>query len=255
MVELTKKEQLCLQYIELRNEYHTLNNEPDKVIELTDEYLESWKFKNKAMKNKIGEWKHEIEIAIAGINALKDELRKNAWFETEDGKAYKTLWETKKEENRQKEKELRESTRKTVSDVIRNYLGDGWEVGIIGNTQTEVRYIKGYDEEGNPLVKRWYTFSIGYPSFSRSSLCHDIERPFIMNYPTCGSWDLFNDDVMREYLAGLGKFGTDKECLKKLYSIIKEYVAEDDKLRDRDYDIMRKLNNPDMPEYVNLNEL
>ena len=247
---MTTKEKLYKQYIEIKNEYYALKGETEKVIVLTDEYLNGSTFKRMAANVTIENWKYDVSAAKDGLEYLKKELRKEAYFKTEEGKKYKEALTTEHNELTLKVRTLEKTTRSLVSDFIRDYLGEGWEVGIVGNYQTEITYVKGYDSEGLPLLKRRLNFSICYPRLSR-----DGEENFQMNYPTCGSWDLFENDDMRTYLAGIGKFGSNKEALAKLYDIIKKYVVEDEKLRYRDYDIMRKLNNPDIPTSFNLNEL
>ena len=236
---MTQKEKLCKQYIEIKNEYYTLNNEPEKVIELTDEYLNGWEFKRKAIESKVDEWHNDIENAQNSIEYLKKQLRKRDYYATEEGKAYEAGIMAKHTDLMEKSRELEKSVRSYISNLISCFLGEGWEVGSVGDYQTEIRYIKGYDEDGKPLVKRDYRFSIYY-RFNRGE-----DNAFQMNYPTCGSWDLFNDENMRVYLNGVGKFGTDDKFLTDLFNTLKKYVAEHEELREEDYKVMDKLHNPE----------
>lgn len=237
---MTTKEKLYKQYIEIKNEYYTLNNEPEKVIELTDEYLNGWKFKSKATEFKVDEWHDNIDNAKSGLEHLKKELRKLAYYATEEGKAYEANIMAKHKELLKKTREMENEVRSHISDIITNFLGSGWEVGHVGDCQTEISYVKGYDENGKPLLKRSYYFSIYY-RFGRGE-----NNAFQMNYPTCGSWDLFNDENMRVYLNGVGKFGTNDKFLRDLFNILKKYVTEHEELRIEDYKVMDKLHNPDV---------
>lgn len=237
---MTAKEKLYKQYLEIKNEYYTLNSEPDKVIELTDEFLNSYAFKGKAAEPKKAYLENDIEDAKRSLAYLKKNLRKLAYYRTEEGKAYEAGIKAEIEGVLAEIDRMENEIRSYIAGIISVYLGTGWEVGYVGNSQTEIRYVGGYDKDGLPLVKRNYHFSIHY----------DIHRgeknSFQMNYPTCGSWDLFNNEDMRTYLAGVGKFGTDKEVLKAIFDALEKYAKESDELRCKKYKLTDKLHNPDV---------
>jgi hypothetical protein len=236
---MTAKEKLYKQYLEIKNEYYTLNNEPEKVIELTDEFLNSYAFKGTAAKQKKEEWEHDINVEKSNLFYLKKQLLILDYYKTDEGKAYEAGIKAEIDgvlaEIDRTEKEIRSY----IAGIISTYLGTGWEVGHVGNRQTVIRYVKGYDNEGLPLVKRRYDFSIYY------DIHHEENSLFQMNYPTLGSWDLFNDEDMRTYLAGVGKFGTDKKVIKTIFDALEKYAKESDELLHKKYKLTNKLKNPD----------
>lgn len=236
---MTAKEKLYKQYLEIKNEYYTLNSEPEKVVELTEEFLNSYAFKGKAAEPKKAYLETDIEEAKRSLAYLKKNLRKLAYYRTDEGKAYEASIKAEIDGVLSELDRMENEIKSYISGIISVYLGTGWEVGYVGNSQTEIRYIKGYDENGLPLVKRSYNFSIHY------EFHHGGNNSFQMNYPTCGSWDLFNNENMRTYLAGVGKFGTDENVLKTIFEALEEYTKESDKLRSKKYKLTDKLHNPD----------
>lgn len=237
---MTKKAELYKKYIELRNEYYTLIGETDKVVELTDEYLNGRVFDHKVRTSKTSVLEDDIICVKNSIASVKKRLKREEYFKTPEGEKYKADLLAKRTILMDKIKEIETSARNYISGIIEDYLGKGWEVGRMGRWM-RIRYVKGYDEDGKPLVKRSYDFSIDYE-------CRNGEDRFCLNYPTCGSWDLLNDEDMRVYLAGVGKFGTDKLTLNIIMNGIKTWMKQDDEYRTMLYRIDDKLINP----YLNL---
>lgn len=225
---MTQKEKLYKQYLELMNELYRLKGENEKVKELNDEYLNSYNFQHKAQGETLDVWKHEIQWVNSGIDSLKYELKKKAYFETPEGAKYKEQVEAELNELVTRRKAYHSAANITISDIIKTYLGTGWEVGECG------RWMRIYYTRG----KRTHEFSIDYNPW-------DGEDNFTMNYPTCGSWDLLHDEGMREYLAGLGKFGSDKDTLRKIMAIMKDYAKNDNELSSLIYKVYDKLKNPE----------
>ena len=171
------------------------------------------------------------------IASVKKELKREEYFKTPEGEKYKADLLAKRTSLMDKIKEIETSARNYISGIIEDYLGKGWEVGRMGRWM-RICYVKGYDKDGKPLVKRSYDFSIDYE-------CRNGEDRFCLNYPTCGSWDLLNDEDMRVYLAGVGKFGTDKLTLNIIMNGIKTWMKQDDEYRTMLYRIDDKLMNPE----------
>ena len=234
---MTKKAELYKKYIELRNEYYTLKGETDKVVELTDEYLNGRVFDYNVRKSKTSVLEHDITCMKNAIASVKKELKREEYFKTPEGEKYKSDLLAKRTSLMDKIKEIETSARNYISGIIEDYLGKGWEVGRMGRWM-RICYVKGYDKDGKPLVKRSYDFSIDYE-------CRNGEDRFCLNYPTCGSWDLLNDEDMRVYLAGVGKFGTDKLTLNIIMNGIKTWMKQDDEYRTMLYRIDDKLKNPE----------
>ena len=235
---MTKKTELYKKYIELKNEYYTLKGETDKVVELTDEYLNGGVFDYNVRKSKTSVLEHDITCVKNAIDSVKKELKREEYFKTPEGEKYKSDLLAERTSLIDKINEIETSARNYISGIIEDYLGKGWEVGHMGRWMC-ICYVKGYDEDGKPLVKRSYDFTIDYE-------CRNGKDKFCMNYPTCGSWDLFNDENMRVYLNGVGKFGTNDKFLRDLFNILKKYVTEHEELRIEDYKVMDKLHNPDV---------
>jgi hypothetical protein len=234
---MTKKAELYKKYIELRNEYYTLKGETDKVVELTDEYLNGRVFDHHVRTSKTSVLESDITSVKNAIASAKKELKRDEYFKTPEGEKYKSDLLAKRTSLTDKIKEIETSARNYISSIIEDYLGKGWEVGRMG-WRMRICYVKGYDEDGKPLVKRSYNFTIDYE-------CRNGEDKFCMNYPTCGSWDLLNDEDMRTYLAGVGKFGTDKHILEAIMNGIKVWAKQDNEYRTMLYRIDDKLTNPE----------
>lgn len=234
---MTKKAELYKKYIELKNEYYTLKGETDKVVELTDEYLNGRVFDYNVQKSKTSVLEHDITCVKNAIASAKKELKREEYFKTPEGEKYKADLLAERTSLIDKIKGIETSARNYISGIIEDYLGKGWEVGHMGRWM-RICYVKGYDEDGKPLVKHSYDFSIDYE-------CRNGEDKFCMNYPTCGSWDLLNDEDMRTYLAGVGKFGTDKYILEVIMNGIKVWARQDNEYRTMVDKVDYKLMNPE----------
>lgn len=234
---MTKKAKLYKTYIELRNEYHTLKGETDKVVELTDEYLNGRVFDYNVRKSKTSVLEYNIACMKNSIASVKKRLKREEYFKTPEGEKYRADLLAKRTSLIDKIKEIETSARNYISGIIEDYLGKGWEVSHMGRWM-RICYVKGYDEDGNPLVKRPYDFSIDYE-------CRNGEDKFCMNYPSCGEWDLFNDEDMCTYLAGIGKFGTDKHILEVIMNGIKTWMKQDNEYKIMLYRVDDKLINPE----------
>ena len=234
---MTKKTELYKKYIELKNEYYTLKGETDKVVELTDEYLNGGVFDYNVRKSKTSVLEHDITCVKNAIDSVKKELKREEYFKTPEGEKYKSDLLAERTSLIDKINEIETSARNYISGIIEDYLGKGWEVGHMGRWMC-ICYVKGYDEDGKPLVKRSYDFTIDYE-------CRNGKDKFCMNYPTCGSWDLLNDEDMRTYLAGVGKFGTDKYILEVIMNGIKVWARQDKEYRTMVDKVDYKLMNPE----------
>ena len=234
---MTTKQKLYKEYLELKNEYYTLKGETDKVRILTDEYLNGYSFTHKAQTSTIDELRRDIENIQHSINAVKFDIAREEYFKTPEGKAYKEKYENEYNAFAEHRKELHLSTQTHLTELIQSYLGKKWIVSNVGRWM-RICYVKGYDADGKPLNNSWQDFSVDYELENGKDV-------FRMNYPTCGSWDLLADEDMRNYLAGLGKFGTDKEFLNTFMTAIKDFSLKNEDILFKISDVKDKLINPD----------
>lgn len=206
---MTIKETLYKRFLELENELFTLKGNANNVRKFNDDYFNSYSFKREAQAKTIESLKKDIAITDSKLEYIKFELRRNAFFETEDGQKYKADIEGQIEKEVEKRQELRSSATEGISSIIKSLLGDDWYVDDCGRWM-HIRFQKD---------KHIYDFSVDYDPWSR-------EDNFRMNYSSYGAFDLLNDEVVIEYLAGIGKFVSDKKATQNIMNIMKDFLRE-----------------------------
>lgn len=218
---MTSKQKLYLKYLEIANEYYTLNGEVYRVIDITEDFLDSNLFKVRASQCTLEHWENLISLMKSKLEQIKKYLHNKTFYETDEGKAYKTLMLLRQDELEKKLNDVKDSGVKKISDFIEIYLGYGWSVTYIGESQTDIAY-NGY-----------YSFTIHYNN-----------GVFRMNYPTIGAFDLFIDEDRRNYLIGMGKFVSDKVLLTKLYENIRTYLKDYYEIQKELDEVINKIDNP-----------
>lgn len=208
---MTKKEKLATEYLELKKKFDG-SDFKENITENQMWYLTS--------EFKVVDLEYKIE---AMKNAIKDKelrLKREAYYATPEGKAYK-------EEIERKISELRD-TWKNTHDTFENWIISTVNEMVPGNWTARLSlgsYMSGNVEIG--LVNRdperkekgfetqfGHDFTIYFDGYNFGKKTPRFE----LNYGTLGAFDLFNDETRPLYLNGLAKISNDKEFLQLLMS-------------------------------------
>ena len=211
---MTKKEKLYLEILEVRNQVYVLQGEQDKCIENLEKYSECYPFQSYARVRKVADLEKELAIAKQALKDAQNKARQEAYFETEEGKAFKKDVETKIENNRKAEKALREEAHATLNKFVQDLLGKDFAVTRFCWDYFEVALIKEYAEDGTPIGLFGHEFSVHYYS-----------NKWELNYGTMGAFDMCEDKTRARYLQGLATFANServKDVLKGIAQSLKK---------------------------------
>lgn len=232
---MTKKEKLATEYIELRKKF----DGPD--------------FQEQARSNQvwylIKEFKVcDLECKIEAVKrAIADKelrLKKEAYFETPEGKAYKEDLETKITANIQAYQALRNEFQNWVITEVNNMVPGNWTANVsFGYNSGNITIgLVNRDPKNNYEMQFGHDFTIYYEPYTYK---HNGPR-FELNYGTLGSFDLFNDETRPVYLNGLATISNNKEWLLTLMDKFIDHIAVANDLTKIREDLRNQLNNPNI---------
>jgi hypothetical protein len=238
---MTIKEKLYKEYVIAKNKIKALCNEELIGGDNIEEYFNSSDFSRDAKCYTKDDIKRMIYNAEIVYQNEVNKLRLENYYKTEEGKAEKEKLNKQIREFIDRRHDLVISTTKKVDLFIKEWLGDIWGCGLVGNSCLEIGMVEKVAENKANHFYFGHSFNLYY---------NDIfdEDRFDMNYGCMGAFSLLGKSketkLRSQFLIGMGKFSTDQKKLSDLKKILnafciglKEYSTELDNLRD-------KLNNP-----------
>lgn len=221
---MTQKEKLYKRYLELRNEYNSLKNNLVDVVSLTDDFLDSDLFRDVAKRSKKSELESDIFYIEISIRSLKQKNLSEEYYATDEGKKYKSVIMSRIDGVYEEIDALKND----VIGYISGFLGSDWVVDVVGSNQTEVTFARN----GR------YRFTFIY------KLVQGKIETLSMNYPTYGTFDLYGDVDMRDYVVGLGKIVGNEFLLNNVRMAIETFVKDNEKLDKKLSNYMKRLDFP-----------
>ncbi|MBR6907095.1 hypothetical protein IKN40_00945 [bacterium] len=230
---MTKKEKLATEYLTLRKEFDGDNFKPglrdNQIWYLVKEF-------------KVYELEDKINAVKNAINEKNLRLKKEAYYITPEGKAYKENLENILNEKNNERLTIHDEFQKWISDEVNKMLPGGWGVNLsIGyNSANVVIGLLNRDSNRNSEFQFGHTFEIYFDG-------HNFEKRsprFELNYGTLGCFDLFNDETRPVYLNGLATISNNKEWLQLLMAKFIENVQKVYKILKEENELYVKLNNP-----------
>ena len=230
------KEKLALEYIELKKEF-----DGDKFLEGIASHQVSYlknHFKAIDLKDKIAAVKRAIEQKNL-------RLRKEVFFESEEGKAYKEKYQTEITELENQENLLttefetwvtncllQKYSNKSIAQISPSYKGFTLEIGIRNQDPKRQDFIFEFG----------HSFNI-YFYFDLYNSENKIPR-FQIRYGTMGAFNALTDNLRKEYLALLSGVSNDNEWLTLLMDKGIEYTNSIYELNNKINKVEEKINNP-----------
>jgi len=229
---MTKKERLYREWIELRNQ-------------LKDQhFIDVEKMCNRYKYNeyRVNELEHHIEMATVALKNQDIRLKKEAYFETPEGQAFKTDIEAKLEKYHQDYRKLHDEFESWIISEVNRMIPGGWTARLsLGYKGGNVEIgLVNRDPERNFPMQFGHEFTIYFDSYSFGKKSPRFE----LNYGTLGSFDLFNDETRPIYLNGLATISNNREWLQLLMAKFIEITQKADKLSQYGDELKNKLNNP-----------
>lgn len=230
---MTKKEKLANEYLALRKEFDGDNFNSD----LTDNQV--WYL---VRKFKV----YQLESKIETIkNAIKDKelsLKKEAYYDTPEGKLYKANIEFEIEKNHIEYKKIHDEFEDWITNEVNRMLPGGWGARLsLGYMSGNVSIgLINRDHDRDAKFEFGHDFMIYFDAYSFGK-----KTPrFDLNYGTLGAFDVFNDETRPIYLNGLATISNNKEWLQLLMAKFIETVHKTTELSKSLDKLNDKLKNP-----------
>ena len=235
---MTTKERLYKELISVKNEINTVKGESEKNINL-DEYVNSWEFQRIASTRKVFELENQLEGAKKEIERAKKEVARQAWFETEEGKAFKEANDKARKENWEAQVALRKEAEDYARSQVRAILGNDFDITSFGFGCFEVVLVKEYREDGTPVGHFGHEFNVYFENdwFKKGF-------KWELNYGCLGSFELGQDVNRTKFLTGLATFAGSSVVSGGFKEKMKEYTDKNDALRMEGYRLQEEAKNP-----------
>ena len=230
---MTKKEKLANEYLNLRKEFDGEDFKPG----LTDNQV--WYL---VREFKVYQLEHKIEAVKNAINEKALRLKKEAYFETPEGKEFKNSIENQIKERRNAYRKLHDDFSGWIIGEVNKMVPGGWTANLhIGYMSGSVEIgMVNRNPERNFSMEFGHSFTIYFDSYAFGKKSPRFE----LNYGTLGAFDLFNDENRPLYLNGLATISNNKEWLQLLMAKFIENVQVATEMSKEIDELNRKLNNP-----------
>jgi hypothetical protein len=224
---MTKKQRLFNHYAKLHNQLAELLG---SEITYTEEYLNRY---CKKINYTIAELEDMINSVATSLHIAEENKKTEEYYSTKEGQLLKTELEKQLQSVINKTIKLRETTRKNVSKMIQELLGENWDICITGN-HSQIGLVSQYDDD-YPQFYIGHSFTIGY------------DKNFNLNYGTTGDFNPFTDLTKVEYIKGLATFVSGGEKTKEIYDRLNEYCKEEWALFSEKTRLRDRLKHPTRP--------
>lgn len=231
---MTRKENLLNQAVAKENQLAELTGKAQFTFKSEDHR------RNLADKTTVYDLQERIKRAEREIEAAKQQAKLDAYYATEEGKAFKAHSEARKEELRDSLQLHIEATGSQCKAMIKEYLGEGWDI-IFGDSLIEIGLLS--DDDSNRRFIFGHSFELRFKYDYKYGRNDNVERYFKLdlNYGCMGGFDPLTDKSHTDFIIGLGKFaapdfiaklkGILQDLTDSLEAIHKEYCQIEDALK------------------------
>ncbi len=207
---MTKKENLFYELMKVQNEVCMKENgRPYKAD--VEEYITTTTFRKKADQLTMKKLEEEMENWSARLEKIRAAEAIEAWKLTEEGKAYIQERKDQMDALRNEWKNIMTEGENHAREIVRNLLGEQWDVTSFSDRRMEIAIIDKYDEDGHPHALFGHDFAVYY-----DHLWNGGGYEWLMNYGTMGSFELTKDSTRIQLLFGMAKFASDTTVIPEL---------------------------------------
>ena len=231
---MTQKEKLANEYINLKKQ------------------LDGSDFKENITENQVWYLTHTFRVTdlknmiVSVKQAIKDKeirLRKEAYFATPEGQAYKKEIENCLETYYGARKEIHDSFENWIINEVNKMVPGNWTACLNISSCMSGNVAIGLihrDPKRNFLIEFGHEFTIYFDGYNYEK---KVPR-FELNYGTLGAFDLFNNETRPLYLNGLATISNNKEFLRVLMSKFIEKCTDIKNISEQIDNLQNKLDNP-----------
>ena len=231
---MSQKEKLAAEYIELKKQFDG-EDFKENILENQMWYL--------TRKFKVQDLQDKIEYVKYAIKEKELRLKREAYFTTPEGQAYKKEIEDSIETYRGAWKEIHDTFENWIIKKVNEMVPGNWTASLSLSP-----YMSGHVEIGlvNRDPKRNYAMQFGHEFTINYDSCYPCQNDpqFDLNYGTLGAFDLFKDETRPLYLNGLATITNNKEFLQVLMAKFIEKCSDIKEISKQIDELKNKLNNP-----------
>ena len=229
---MTQKEKLANEYVELKKQY-----DGENFLETARENQIWWLTK----EFKVIDLQDKIEAVRNAIEQKAKRLAKEAWYETEEGKAFKEQNEAARKELYEQIIELRHSGFEHTRKVVKALLSEEFDVISFCGGSMEIGIVEEYREDGTAKGLFGHDFDV----YFGEEIFNDGFQ-WEMNYGSMGSFNIGQDKKRIEFLVGMAKFASDTVVIPALKEYLHGMVRSIKVLQRAGYKLEREYDNPPM---------
>ncbi len=237
---MTRKEKLVMEIAEVRYELRTLKGQEAVMPE---DYYNSHMYQLEVKTNKV----YELEKQLKGLKESLEKAkldtqikeRTEAYYATEEGKAYKAERQQAVEVITNKWQELEEETIRTLDEQIKHRLGAHWGVGTLRNTYLEIGIC-------HPEIPGKFYFGQTADIYCSLDIWKEKQR-FEINVGTCGSTDLLGGNIEGErsrFYIGIGQLFASTDLCEWIKQTMMEYQEQSEAFFKQIKEIQDQISNP-----------
>jgi hypothetical protein len=219
---MTKKENLYFELLKIKDEVSMKKYNSYFKLMSAEEFANTPKFRKEADYHTVAQIEEEMKIWQKQLDEINEKEAVKNWLETDEGKAYIKERQDRIEGYYAEARKLMDEARIHVSKVIKELLGDEWDVTRLSDGNMEIAIVEKYTEDGRPVGLFGHEFEISYGhdwTFHKGE--SKVFYRWEMNYGTMGTFKLDGDNNTRaRHLIGMGKFAADTTVVPEL----KEYL-------------------------------
>jgi len=247
MKKLTKKEEMYVNILNVRNEYYNLISANDKVVDVANLLENTYRIEDYARKRKMCELEKELEIAKKALEQAREAAARDAWFESEEGKTWKEAKLSERKAAYDEHYALEEAEREYTRKVVRELLGGEFDVTCFSlGSRFEVGLVEKVLDNGTPCAYFGHEFTVYFGKDEKYMGNGNWERTFRweLNYGTMGAFDLINDEKHVKYLVAMAKFASSDVVNNDLREHLKKSTERNMEISKRIYELDDELKNP-----------
>lgn len=204
---MTKKEKLATEYIELKKKFDG-SDFKENIVSNQVRWLVN-EFKGYELEDK-------IEAVKRAIEEKEFRLKKEAFYNTPEGKEYKKYYENNKNNLIKVRKKIISEVEDFVMEFLDEYVGNGWGCRF-SHSYDRCNLTVGITSISKEIRDKGYFFEFGH-EFDVTWDMNNFGRgeTIEMNYGTLGSFNLETNELRPNYIMGMAIFCNDKKWIANL---------------------------------------
>lgn len=236
---MTRKEKLYQELLNAKNRFYALSGS-----ELIGYDVNSQTFKVEASNSKLNDISNDIIYWNRKYDNFVLDLKRKAYFASEEGKALKESLENRNAEINKQVHEILDLTESKLDEVIKLWLGEEWAVVLRQNT-LEIGLQEGVYDSGHKKFYFGLTFDVRFDRWGNKEPKFEFSHGCMNGF----SIKADNADELRmKHLIGIGTFLSNRENMDALYKILSDFSSVYDALTTESWEIGQQLSNPKIPK-------